>query len=175
MFIHSSFIPTRERGCPWSFRPGPGQNWSMLGWAWSCRSAQLLPGNNLYFTYLKEFTALLSRGSDHESPNPSVIQSTEGTLNQGLLSVSYSFILFTAQMMPLQCHPTGGWARPKGRRHCHADFPKVTCSLIYSRWPGSGLFYLPKELSFSLAAWLPKSHQKQLGACLYSVPQTPDG
>ena len=97
------------------------------------------PWSNLYFMYLKEFTALLSRGSDHESLNPSVIQSTEGMRNQDLLSVSNSFILLAAQMIPLQCHPTGGWARPKDSRHCHADFPKVPCSrylqLVAWFWP----------------------------------------
>ena len=158
LFIHSSGIPTREGaapgpsgldqqerrlplalqvwtnkrgGCPWPFRSGPGRNWSMSGWAWSGHSAPLSL-EQFIFHVPQGVHGLLSRGSNHESLNPSVIQSTEGMRSQDLLSVSNSFILLAAQRIPLQYHPTGGWARPKDSRHCHADFPKVTCSRIYS-------------------------------------------
>lgn len=55
-----------------------------------------LPGSNLHCSYFREFTALLSRGSDHESLNPSVVQSTEGMLNQDLVSVST--VLLSSQL-----------------------------------------------------------------------------
>ena len=121
----------KRGGCPWPFRSGPGRNWSMSGWAWSGHSAPLSL-EQFIFHVPQGVHGLLSRGSNHESLNPSVIQSTEGMRSQDLLSVSNSFILLAAQRFPLQYHPTGGWARPKDSRHCHADFPKVTCSRIYS-------------------------------------------
>lgn len=53
LFVHSFLIHTNKRGAaPGPSRPGPGQNWSILGWAWA-PLCPALPGNNLYFTYLK--------------------------------------------------------------------------------------------------------------------------
>ena len=126
-----SGLDQQERRLPWPFRSGPGRNWSMSGWAWSGHSAPLSL-RQFIFHVPQGVHGLLSRGSNHESLNPSVIQSTEGMRSQDLLSVSNSFILLAAQRFPLQYQPTGGWARPKDSRHCHADFPKVTCSRIYS-------------------------------------------
>lgn len=87
---------------------------------------------------------MLSRGSDHEFRTRLSFRAQEGTLNQGLLSVPSAIL--TAQMMPLQCHPTEYWARHQRQATLSCwIFPKVTCSLSLQQWPGSGLFYLPKE------------------------------
>lgn len=92
-----SFIPRsyqQERGAA----PGPSDlDQAGTGPYQAGPGAATLPSSSWeQFTLHLPHTALLSRGSNHESLNPPVIQSTEGMLNQDLISVST--VLLSSQL-----------------------------------------------------------------------------